>query len=381
MANHNFFRIYQKGLIPVTVEPYPKLVYSKTLTYTSANYTSSGWFTSGSEENFENSNFDGSSCDKKIIIDTGDLNSVTWNSPGSTADTQYIFFQLENTNGDTFFNDAGYISYTVTVTNADNLYVSTFGYHENPSNGFLRFSTTGQVTGYGLDSNGDGDTYDTYQSYNFPAYDSSGTVNQQRVGIAFRLRAEDYNNPYSGRILIENLNVNPSTSGSCIASGTNVPYFKIKSGSLAPPTNHGGNGIQDDPFAFELTARGQGESNWYYVLVGDIYTDPSSTTSGVSVRAKLTNTSGYTDLPSASSKITIEQSNGENLTFSGTRSIVRGNSTGTGGFNAYFESSSGNYPKQLLRIKLVNVDGDVTTTYRGTIQLVIMSNSFPYEEV
>ena len=34
-----------------------------------------------------------------------------------------------------------------------------------------------------------------------------------------------------------------------------------------------------------------------------------------------------------------------------------------------------------FRIKLVNVDGDVTTTYRGTIQLVIMSNSFPYEEV
>ena len=192
---------------------------------------------------------------------------------------------------------------------------------------------------------------------------------------------EDYNNPYSGRILIENLNVNPSTSGSCIASGTNVPYFKIKSGSLAPPANHGGGGIQDDPFVFELTANGQAESNWYYVLVGITYADPSSTTAGSSIRAKLTNTSGYTDLPSASSKITIEQSNGENLTFSGTRSIVRGNSTGTGGFNAYFESSSGNYPKQLLRIKLVNVDGEPTTTYRGTIQLAIMANTLPYEEV
>jgi hypothetical protein len=270
--------------------------------------------------------------------------------------------------------------------------VDAYSYQERDEggafDGYLQTGTTGKVVTYGLDTNGDGDTYDTYQNYNIQSYTSSadgGTTNQQRVGFLFRIRAEDYNNSYSGRILIENLSITPNSDPTyCITSGTNVPFFKFKSGSLSPAADNGGGGTQSNPFEFELEATGDGgQSDWVYVLVGLQYASPAGTSAGSSIRAKVENTSGYTNLPSDSSYIDIQQGHGENLTFYTNQQITRGDQGPAAAdyFNAYLANSvNGTVTRQLIRIRFTNPSGagSSSTTYRATIKLALISNSTAY---
>lgn len=370
-----------------SIDPYPKLNYIQSLGSLDGGqsgagiYTSSGWFTSGSEDNFTNEFFDGSSCNKKIIIDTGELTDIPWNSPGNFGDTQYLFFSLENINGETYFNDSANVSYTLTVTNAENLYAVAYSYFINSSNQ-LELSNAGIVITYGLDSNGDGDAYNRYRNYSIPSYQSIGDGGDRRTartGFLIYLLAVDYTNPYSGRILIENMHIRPSGGDFCI--GSDVPYFKFKSGSLAPTADNGGEGTQSDPFEFELEATGNGgESSWHYIQVGLQYASPAGTSAGSSIRAKVENTSGYTNLPSDSSHIDIQQSNGEDLTFVTNQEISRGDQGPAAAdyFNAYLANGTGNNPRTLLRVKLTNPDGSSSTTYRATIKLALIANVVPY---
>jgi hypothetical protein len=181
-----------------TSSSHPILVYQSSLTASDPIYTynSSGiWDDGGEGDILGLANYtteDGRNCSNEIILDTG---------AKSNQSDHYIYFDIQNVNGDTYYNSAFTVYFKWEIANYQYLNVE-IGTYERSSQGAISYTNSSSI----LSAGGSSGTSSTgSSSLSVPALGTG----EDREGIYFKA-SRGYGN-WSGDIIIYDIN----TSSQC----------------------------------------------------------------------------------------------------------------------------------------------------------------------